>query len=132
MIKILLVEDNDVVRQSTGNLLDEQPDMQITGSVASGNEALKLFDNSFQVDVVVTDFNMPGINGLELTRKLLKIKPSVKVIIISMNNSKTLLTQASEAGAKGYLIKGEDFQKLFKGIREVNSGGSCFSPDFRT
>lgn len=131
MIRLFIVEDNAVVRMGLANLLAQQPDFEIAGTAAGSFEALQWLDNGLLPDVIITDLNMPGIDGLALARRLLGRHCAARVIILTMHRQPTFVEKALAAGVRGYLLKGEDVEDLFSGIRAVHSGKTYISPKLR-
>ena len=118
-IQILVVDDHQVVREGLRRMLGEEKDMELVGQGANGEEAL------FQVEIlspniVLLDIKMPGVDGIELTRQLRQKYPSCKVIILTFYDE--FLTQAIEAGAKGYLLKDTKREELIQAIKQVHRG----------
>lgn len=121
MIKILLVEDNKIVREGLRELLNAQADMQVIGEAAEGIEALEMLRSGVLPDILLVDYNMPGIDGIELTRRICAENyPDVKIIILTMHAKRSFVESALESGAKGYLLKDGDFDAMYRGIRKIN------------
>jgi DNA-binding NarL/FixJ family response regulator len=122
-IKLLLVEDNRIVRDGIKELLGNQPDMEVCNDVSGGVEALNLLALGLRPDIILSDMNMRGIDGIELTRQIVALGlPNVKIIILTMHAKEAFVKKAFEAGAKGYLLKDGDFQELYKAIRLIYNG----------
>ncbi len=118
-IRVLVIDDHQVVREGLRHLLGQEEDIEIVGQGSNREEAL------FQVeilspDIVLMDIKMPGINGIELTRQVMQKYPSCKVIMLTLYDE--YLNQAMEAGAKGYLLKDIKREELAQAIRQVYSG----------
>ena len=107
MIKVLVVDDHQLVRVGTTRLLEDQPGITIIGEAGSGEQAIDLV-RSLQPDVVLMDIQMPGIGGLEATRRCLRIKPEVKIIALTMHEAEPFPTRLFVAGGRGYLTKQTD------------------------
>lgn len=129
-MRILLVEDNAVVRKGLTDLLNEEPDMEVTGEAADGLEALAMLQAGFAADILLTDLNMPAMNGFELTRRMQAANFNIPIIILTMHQGNSYFDTAVALGVKGFLLKGENFEDLINGIRSVNDGRFCCSPDF--
>lgn len=122
MIKIILVEDHPIVRNGIKGLLEVEDDIQVVGLVANGLQALDLLASGIEADVVLTDINMPQMDGMELLAQL-KIKyPNIPVILLSMLDSEKLIFDAFELGAAGYVLKNATGEELIFCIRQVASG----------
>lgn len=122
MIRILVVEDNKIVRSSIVMLIGQERDFLIVGEAEDGQAALELLQTGLEVDVVLSDLNMPRMNGIELTEKISAFEVNIKVIILTMHDKETFATRAFNAGARGYLLKSGDMDALCKGIVKVHSG----------
>ncbi len=119
IIRILVVDDHQVVREGLRHLLGQEEDMEIVGQGANGEEALFQAE-ILSPDIMLMDIKMPGVNGIELTRQITQKHPSCKVIMLTLYDE--YLTQAMEAGAKGYLLKDIKRQELAQAIRQIHSG----------
>ncbi|MDP2744703.1 MAG: response regulator transcription factor [Dehalococcoidia bacterium] len=120
-IRILLVDDHQVVREGLRRMLELEADFQIVGEVADTREALNQVA-LLVPEVVLMDIKMPGTDGIELTRQLKQAHPSCKVIMLTLYDE--YLTEAIEAGAEGYLLKDIKREELAKAIRAVHQGRS--------
>lgn len=129
MVKILLVEDNEVIRKTIADLIAMEDDFSVEGQAANGKIALTLMQNGLTVDVVVTDLNMPEMDGIELTQNITDMNKDIKVIILTMHDKKTYLDRAFAAGAKGYLLKNGDMDELYATIEKVYNGESVIGQD---
>jgi len=103
-MRILLVDDHKMMRDGLRALLEKHPGMEIAGEASSGFEALELA-RKLTPDLIVMDVTMPGLNGIEATRKIMAELPRTKVVALSMNTDRRYITAMLEAGAVGYLIK---------------------------
>jgi DNA-binding NarL/FixJ family response regulator len=130
MIRILIVEDNAIVRKGLTMLIGGEPDMEVAAQSINGPEALIHLNTLPVIDIVLADFNMPGMNGVELICRIKAMKYDTKVIILTMHRQTSFRDKAMAAGACGYLLKGEDEQELFEGIRAVHTGGIFVSSGF--
>jgi DNA-binding NarL/FixJ family response regulator len=120
MIKLLLVEDNDIVRHGIASLLKAEEDMEVIAEANDGLQALELLRSGVHPDIVLTDLNMPEMDGIELTRQIHSSELSaIKVIILTMHSKQIIVDKALQAGAKGYLLKNGDFEELYDAIRGV-------------
>ena len=128
MIKVLIVDDHQMVRFGTRRLLEDESGLQIVGEASSGEEAIEAVD-ALNPQVVLMDVQMPGIGGLEATRRCLRIAPNVKVIALSMHDGEPFPSKLFEAGAKGYVSKRSDPEELILAIRKVMAGQRYISTD---
>ena len=120
-VRVLLAEDHLLVRAGIRALLASLPDIQVVGEVTSGTEVMQAVE-SLSPDVVLMDISMPGMNGLEATRRLADDYPDVRVIIVSMHASEDYVARALKAGARGYLTKASAAQELERALTAVMSG----------
>lgn len=121
MIKVLVVDDHDLVRAGIIRMLADVDGIQVIGQADSGENGLKLV-RELKPDVVLMDVKMPGIGGLEATRKLLRSYPEVKVIAVTACEEDPFPTRLLQAGASGYLTKGADIQEMITAIRHAFGG----------
>ena len=128
MIKVLIVDDHQMVRFGTRRLLEDESGLQIVGEASFGEEAIEAVD-ALNPQVVLMDVQMPGIGGLEATRRCLRIAPDVKVIALSMHDGEPFPSKLFEAGAKGYVSKRSDPEELILAIRKVMAGQRYISTD---
>jgi DNA-binding NarL/FixJ family response regulator len=119
MIRILVVDDHDIVRDSLCQILSSQNDIFVVGSAENGEIALNLLDSGLNVNVLLTDLNMPLMDGLELTRKAIACNNNLHVIILSMSTGQTMLNTALQAGAKAVFSKDSDLKNLLDLIRKL-------------
>ncbi len=120
-VKTLLVDDHQVLREGLRSLLERQPDMQVVGEAAEGLTALRLV-RELQPDVVIMDVNMPGMDGIEVTRLISRDHPAVKVLALSMYLRKTFVSEMFKSGAAGYLLKESTFAEIVEAIRTLLRG----------
>ena len=126
--KILIVDDHQIVRDGIKRILTDENDIELIGSVGSGKEALD-FIKCTQPDIVITDLSMPNMSGIELTEKIIKLYPEIKVLILSMFNNEEYIVSAIQAGAKGYLPKQDSTTEiLLEAIRTIANGDEFYSP----
>ncbi|MFA7097169.1 MAG: UvrY/SirA/GacA family response regulator transcription factor [Gammaproteobacteria bacterium] len=122
MIKVLLVDDHELVRTGIKRILEDAEGITVVGEVGSGEDALRFMRRRRKPDVVLMDVSMPGMGGLEATRKLRRQYPNVKVIVLTIHAHEPYPTRLLEAGAAGYLTKGCAVDEIITAIREVNAG----------
>ncbi len=128
MIKILLVDDHDLVRTGVRRLLADVADFDILGEATTGEEAIKMAAQ-LNPDVVLMDINMPGIGGLEATRKMLGDNPELRIIIVTMHQDDLFAQRLLKAGAVGYLTKGAKVDEISHAIHETVAGRRYITPD---
>lgn len=128
MIKVLLVDDHDLVRTGLSRLLSDAEGIAVIGEAESGEEALA-HQKKEQPHVVLMDANMPGIGGLEATRRMLRFDPDLKVIALTVHGDEPYPSQFINAGAMGYLTKGTDIEEMVKAIHSVNRGKLYLAAD---
>lgn len=128
MINVFLVDDHELVRTGIRRLLEDVRGIKVVGEADSGEAALKWCRQN-HADIVLMDMNMPGIGGLEATRKLLRYSPDAKIIVLTIHTENPFPTKVMQAGAAGYLTKGAGADEVVNAIRMVNSGQRYISPD---
>lgn len=126
LIRVALVDDHEIVRIGLANMIERQPDMQVTVDVGSGEEALAQIPG--QADVVVLDIRLGDTNGLSVLKALKDRDPAVKVIMLTSFGGDELVLDALIGGASGYLLKESRGRSVIDAIRTVASGGSLFGP----
>jgi DNA-binding NarL/FixJ family response regulator len=126
MTNILLADDHHVVRRGLKALLEGERDFQVIGEAADGIEALALVDQ-LEPDVLVLDLMMPGLNGLEVARRVRKSTDTTRVVILSMYSDEPRVLAALRAGAQAYILKESTANELVQAIREVAKGGRYLS-----
>ena len=120
-ISVLLVDDHSLVRRGFRRMLEDEEDIRVVGEASDGEEALKLA-GSLKPHVIVMDCALPGMNGLQATRKILQQNPSTRVLMLSMHTEETWVKQAIEAGARGYVLKNAMDLELSSAIRRIVKG----------
>jgi DNA-binding NarL/FixJ family response regulator len=120
-ISVLLVDDHSLVRRGFRRILEDEPDITVVGEAADGSEAIKLTEE-LHPKVIVMDCAMPGMNGLDATRQILVRHPDALVLMLSMHPEETLVRQALDAGARGYVLKNAVDLELGAAIRRVACG----------
>ena len=126
-LRILLADDHAAFRSGLAVLLGTIPDFEIVAEVGTGEEAVARAAAT-QPDLVVMDLNMPGIDGIEATRRIVATSPHIAVLVVSMYEADDQVFGALKAGARGYLLKGADRGELVRAIRSVASGEAIFGP----
>ncbi|HZD73882.1 MAG TPA: response regulator transcription factor [Actinomycetota bacterium] len=126
MIRVLLVDDHKLVRAGLQSLLATVDDIEVVGVASGGCEALGVAADTGP-EVVLMDLSMPGMSGVEATRRLLERMPSVQVVMLTSFADQDLVLKAIDAGAVGYLLKDADPEDLVRGVRAAANGGSPMS-----
>ena len=131
LIKVLVVDDHDLVRMGISRMLGDVDDIQVMGEAKSGEDAITFVRES-QVDVVLMDVRMPGMGGLEAIRKLISRFPQAKVIAVSALDDDLFPSRLIQAGALGYVTKGADLEEMVRAIRSVMAGETYISSSMAT
>lgn len=127
-VKLLLVDDHDVVRTGIKALLQGEENLQIVGEANNGKNALEFLDKQ-TVDLVIIDINMPVMDGIQCTSKIKEIYPEIKVLALTMLSEEQHIRQMLKAGASGYILKNSGQQELLKAIYTILSGKNYFSQE---
>ncbi|MCD6289928.1 MAG: response regulator transcription factor [Anaerolineae bacterium] len=127
MIRIVLVDDQAIVREGLRALLSMEPDMQVVGEASSGQEAIQM-TRSMQPDIVLMDVRMPGMDGLAALERLKAERPETSVIMVTLYDDPDYLLRAVMAGAAGYILKDASRSELIRAVRVTASGGAIISP----
>jgi two-component system response regulator NreC len=126
-MRVFLGDDHTLVRQGLRKILEEQPDWEVIGEASDGREAVR-GTAALQPEVAVLDISMPLLNGIEATRQICRRFPAINVLILSMHSEEAYITQAMQAGARGYLLKDSADTELIRAVAAVAAGKSFFSP----
>ena len=127
MIKVVLAEDHTIVRQGLRSILEQQPGIKVIAEAENGREAVCIAEQ-LKPDVVVMDFSMPELNGLEATRQIKQRVPEVKVLILTRHANQEYVKSILRAGASGYMIKKSAADELILAIQSVYRGDSFLDP----
>lgn len=125
-LRVMLVDDHEVVRQGVRALIESVPDWTLCGEAAGGEEALSAAPE-LKPDVIVLDVSMPRISGLDLILQLKRLLPRVKILVLTMHDSERIVAQALRAGARGYLLKSGSGDKLIDAITALSRHQTYFS-----
>ena len=128
MINVFLVDDHELVRTGIRHILEDVRGIKVVGEAQSGETAVA-FCRQHHPDVILMDMNMPGIGGLEATRKILRLRPDVRIIVLTIHSENPFPTKVMQAGAAGYLTKGAAPDEMIHAIRLVHSGQRYISPE---
>jgi DNA-binding NarL/FixJ family response regulator len=126
-LRLLLADDHTLVRHGLRKILEGRPEWEVISEVGDGRSAVKLA-LEHRPDVVLLDIGMPQLNGIEVTRQILRRLPSAGVLIVSMHAEDAYVTQALKAGVRGYLLKDSAGAELLQAVEAVAAGDSYFSP----
>jgi DNA-binding NarL/FixJ family response regulator len=124
-IRVLIADDHPLFRDGLTALLTDAPDTELTGAATSGTEAVELAMQT-QPDVVVMDLHMPGLNGIEATRRIVADSPHIAVVVLTMFDDDDSIFSALRAGARGYLLKGADQEQIRAAITAAANGEIIF------
>lgn len=127
LIRILLADDHMLFRDGMRALFGSLPDTDVVGEAANGMAAVNLAER-LQPDVVLMDIQMPGLNGIEATRQIVKASPHIGVVVVTMFEDDDSVFAAMRAGARGYVLKGADQEEMLRVIRAVARGEALFGP----
>ncbi len=126
-IRILLADDHGILREGLRMLLERQSEFAVVGDASDGREAVEMAE-ACDPDVVIMDLAMPGLNGIEATRRITARRPRTAVVILSMHSDESYILRSLKAGARGYLLKDSLKADLIEAVRAAAQGKSFFSP----
>jgi DNA-binding NarL/FixJ family response regulator len=127
-IRVLVADDHAVFRHGLKALLDSEPGIELVGEAASGREVVES-SATLAPDVVLMDLQMPGINGIEATRRILQTNPRVGIVVLTMFEDDESVFSAMRAGARGYVLKGGEPAEIMEVLRAVAKGEAHFGPE---
>ncbi len=128
MINIVLADDHEIVRNGIKMLLENESDIKVIGEAADGQETIEVVE-ALAPDVLIADIRMPIFNGLEVTEKLKKSHPGVKILVLTMHDDSEYILKSVQVGADGYLLKDTGKQEFIKAIHMVSTNQKYFSGD---
>lgn len=128
MLKILIADDHAMFVDGIESILVTESDIDIVGRCYTGQSVLD-FIKEKEVDIILLDVNLPDINGIEVCKESLKLRPSLKILAITMFNEESFVQEILNNGAKGYILKNTGREELLKAIRTVSTGESYFSKE---
>lgn len=126
-IHILIADDHTLFRDGLKALFASLPDTEVVGEAATGTETVALAEK-LQPDVVLMDIQMPGLNGIEATRRIVQTSPHIGIIVVTMFEDDDSVFAAMRAGARGYVLKGADQEEMLRTIQAVARGEALFGP----
>ena len=124
---VLIADDHPLFRNGMRVLLSSIPGIEVAGIAATGNEVVALAE-SLQPDVILMDLQMPGVNGIEATRRILQSSPHIRILVVTMFEEDHSVFAALRAGARGYILKDADEEEILRAIQAVGRGEAIFSP----
>jgi DNA-binding NarL/FixJ family response regulator len=128
--RILLVDDHSSFRHMLRTFLELNPNWEVCGEAADGCEAVKK-TTELHPDIVLMDLDMPRLNGLEATRRIHKLSPSVRILILTLHENSVLPQIAQDSGAQGYVLKSESFDVLSRAIENIDASEAFFTSSQR-
>lgn len=131
MIKVMIAEDQELIRQSLEFVISNKEDMQIVALAATGKQAVELAKEK-KPDIILMDIRMPEMDGVEATKIIKKMFPQIKIIVLTTFDDDEYVFDALKNGASGYLLKGISLNELVESIRIVMNGGSLINPSIAT
>ncbi|NTU66080.1 MAG: response regulator transcription factor, partial [Chloroflexi bacterium] len=126
-IRILLADDQELIRKGLTIILNHQPDLEVVGQAADGAEVIQLA-KALRPDVILMDLKMPNVNGIQATRQIVSTQPRVEIIVLTTYDTDEWVFEAIRAGAVGYLLKDATTDTLAEAIRSVMRGESQIDP----
>jgi DNA-binding NarL/FixJ family response regulator len=120
MIRVLAVDDHALLRKGIAAVINAEPDMKLVAEASNGEEAVDRF-RTHRPDVVLMDLQMPGLNGIEATIRILSEFPDARIVVLTTYHGDAQVLRALHAGARAYILKGHD-RELLETIRAVNEG----------
>jgi DNA-binding NarL/FixJ family response regulator len=127
MIRVVIADDHNLVREGIRALLEKAPDIEVVGEASDGRKTIALVDR-LQPDVLLMDISMPDVNGIQALRRLKELNLLTRTVILSMHSDEILVREAVQSGAKCYLLKGSVSDELLFAIRAAYRGAAYFSP----
>ena len=127
MLRVLIADDHPVFRDGIRALLEATPGMEVVGEATTGDDVV-LCAEQLHPDVILMDVQMPGLNGIEATRKIVQVQPAVRVLIVTMFEDDQTVFAAMRAGARGYVLKDATKDEIRRAIHAVANGEAIFSP----
>ena len=126
-ISVLLVDDHSLVRRGFRRILEDAPDISVVGEASDGEEAVRLA-RELKPRLIVMDCALPGMSGLVATRRILQDSPEIAILMLSMHSEDTLVRQALDAGARGYILKNAVDVELVTAVRKIAAGETVLDP----
>ena len=130
-LRVLIADDHPLFRHGIHEFLNLSPDIQVVGEATSGEEAMTQAE-ALHPDVILMDVNMPGVNGIEATRRILHVSPHIRILVVTMFEDDGTVFAAMRAGARGYILKDAEKENILRAIQAVANGEAIFSPTIAT
>ncbi|MBK1681151.1 response regulator [Rhodocyclus tenuis] len=127
-IRVMLVDDHKILREALHSVLEREKDIQLLEDANDGSEAQRLA-RALKPDVVVMDIGLPSVSGIEVTRRLLREQPEIRVLALSTFSDRRMVLQMLDAGASGYIVKSAGRDELLRGIRALAQGRTYLCPE---
>lgn len=127
-ISVLIVDDDDILTESLKIILDLDTDINVIGTCKNGDEAYKIILQETKIDVILMDIQMPVCNGISATKKILDVRKSVSIIVLTTFDDDEYIFEALKHGAKGYLLKNSSPDNIIEAVKVVNSGSLLVHP----
>ena len=126
-LRVLIADDHPLYRQGLAGTLQSAPGIELVAQASNGEEAIAMAED-LQPDVVVMDLRMPGVNGLEATRAIVRTSPQIRILVLTMSDEDASIFTAMRAGARGYVLKDAEKEEIIRAIWAVGHGEAIFSP----
>jgi len=130
-LRLLIADDHPLFRHGIRELLNLAPDIQVVGEATTGEEAITQAE-ALHPDVILMDINMPDVNGIEATRRILHNSPHIRILVVTMFEDDATVFAAMRAGARGYILKDAEKENILRAIQAVGKGEAIFSPTIAT
>ncbi len=130
-LRVLIADDHPLFRHGIHEFLNLAPEMEVVGEATSGEEAITQAE-ALHPDVILMDVNMPGVNGIDATRRILHISPHIRILVVTMFEDDATVFAAVRAGARGYVLKDAEKENILRAIQAVANGEAIFSPTIAT
>ena len=130
-LRVVIADDHPVFRHGIRALLEMTPDVVVAGEAMTGDQAVALAEQ-LQPDLILMDIQMPGLNGIEATRRIVQASPHIRVLVVTMFEDDASVFTAMRAGARGYVLKDATQDELLRAIRAAANGEAIFSPSIAT
>jgi DNA-binding NarL/FixJ family response regulator len=130
-LRILIADDHPLFRHGIHEFLNLAPELEVVGEATTGEEAITQAE-ALHPDVILMDVNMPGLNGIEATRRILNDLPHIRILVVTMFEDEGTIFAAMRAGARGYILKDAEKENILRAIQAVSNGEAIFSPTIAT